>query len=168
MVLEGSLFPTPFPAFVICRLFLMMAILTGVRWDHIIVLIFISLINSSVEHLLVCLWPSVCLLWRNVYLGLLPSFWLGCLVFCRWVIWLMCIFWKLSPCHLHHLQQFSPIVYVVFSFFLWFPLLCKKLVSLIRWSPLFNWNEYCRQKAWITNNLKNHHVFLLMNRGNRL
>ena len=24
-------------------------------------------------------WPSVCLLWRNVYLGLLPIFWLGCL-----------------------------------------------------------------------------------------
>jgi len=24
-------------------------------------------------------WPSVCLLWRSVYLGLLPIFWLGCL-----------------------------------------------------------------------------------------
>ena len=26
-------------------------------------------------------WPSVCLLWRNVYLVLLPIFWLGC---CCW------------------------------------------------------------------------------------
>ena len=26
-------------------------------------------------------WPSVCLLWRNVYLVLLPIFWLGCLFF---------------------------------------------------------------------------------------
>ena len=26
-------------------------------------------------------WPSVCLFWRNVYLGLLPIFGLGCLVF---------------------------------------------------------------------------------------
>ena len=26
-------------------------------------------------------WPSVCLLWRNVYLGLLPILWLGCLGF---------------------------------------------------------------------------------------
>ena len=26
-------------------------------------------------------WPYVCLLWRNVYLGLLPIFWLGCLLF---------------------------------------------------------------------------------------
>ena len=24
-------------------------------------------------------WPSVCLLWRNVYLGLLPIFQLGCI-----------------------------------------------------------------------------------------
>ena len=23
-------------------------------------------------------WPSICLFWRNVYLGLLPIFWLGC------------------------------------------------------------------------------------------
>ena len=26
-------------------------------------------------------WPSVCLLRRNIYLGLLPIFWLGCFVF---------------------------------------------------------------------------------------
>lgn len=26
-------------------------------------------------------WPSVCFLWRNVYLGLLSFFWLGCLCF---------------------------------------------------------------------------------------
>ena len=26
-------------------------------------------------------WPSVCLLWRNVSLGLLPTFQLGCLLF---------------------------------------------------------------------------------------
>ena len=26
-------------------------------------------------------WPSVCLFWKNVYLGLLPMFWLSCLFF---------------------------------------------------------------------------------------
>ena len=34
--------------------------------------------SSDVEHPFMCLFQTVCLLWRNVYLGLLPIFGLGC------------------------------------------------------------------------------------------
>ena len=74
--------------------FLVMAILTSVRWiPHCNFDLHLS--NSDLIIFSCVCWPSVCLLWRNVCLGLLPIFCLGCFFFVVIELYIICLFWKL-------------------------------------------------------------------------
>ena len=54
------------------------------------------------------------------------------LFFSYWIVWAICKFWKLTPCHLHHLQVVSPSLSVVVLFHLTASFAVQKLLSLIQ------------------------------------
>ena len=75
-------------------------------------------------------WPSICLLWRNVYLCLPLIFGLGFFLFI-----ISCLYiWRLILCQLFYLQLFYPVLRLVISSLVSFAL--QKLLSQI-WSHWF-------------------------------
>ena len=61
--------------------FLIIAILTDVKWYLTVVLICISLMFSDAGHLFMYLQLFECILWKNAYYSPLPVFKLNCLIF---------------------------------------------------------------------------------------
>jgi hypothetical protein len=97
--------------------FLIVAILTGMRCNLQVVLICISFMDRNVEHFK----PFVLLPMKKLCSVLLPISSLGHWFLGSLVFWAPCVFWLLIPCQMYSWQRFSPILWATFS--IWWPFL---------------------------------------------
>ena len=136
---------------------LMMAVLTGVRWCLIIVLIYISLIIGELEHLCLC-FLAICMsslekcLCRS-YTLFSNELFFSCVKLYEFFFFFFNVFWRLSSYQLLCLQFFLPFWVLSFHFVYGF-ISVQNVLSLIKFhlfifvlfsllSEMDQWRSHC-------------------------
>ena len=94
---------SPHPCQQLLFCFLIIAILVGVKWYIIAILICIFLVTKDIEHFFMCLLAICISSLEKCLFKSFVHFQLDCLSFCCWVV-VLYIFWILNSYQIHDLQ----------------------------------------------------------------